>query len=74
MQKVYIATVQVAVKADSPGEAADGLSAILTELMPPDPDFMLDWTYLKVGGQYLYPVESYVPNEDEYEEGDFLTR
>jgi len=70
MRKVYVATIQVVVNAESEVRAADGISALMTELT--DPLFLIDWGYLRMGGQLLYPTERWVKDEEDYEEGDFL--
>lgn len=68
---VYVATVQVAVKAQSQEEACDAIRAALTDFASQEPLF-IDWGYLRLGGQYLYPsLQSYI-DLDRYKEGDFL--
>jgi len=62
MRKVYIATIQVAVDAVNEGAAADGISEGMRGLF-------VDWQYLKVGGQFLYPVEKFIA-ADVIEEGE----
>lgn len=59
--KSYLATIQVLVKADSEAEACDALSEGLRGIVR-------DWSYLRVGGQYLSPSETYI--REPYEEGD----
>ena len=65
-QQVYMATVQIIIdpseNISSQGEAEDFFTALLT-----DNNAVLDWSYLKVGGQYMYPVEVLV--DDNYQEG-----
>ena len=51
---VYVATVQIAVEVDSVGEACDYISGIFNGLEGPE---AMDWGYLRVGLQYLYPSE-----------------
>jgi hypothetical protein len=61
-----IATLQIVLRpgvADEPGQAEDWISDLLSE----NPD-VLDWTYLKVGGQMLTPQQIVV--DDDYEEGE----
>lgn len=62
----YIATVQILISPDenleSDAQACDWISGLLT-----DNDKILDWSYLKVGGQFLDPQEITIPNN--YEEG-----
>lgn len=53
---MYVCTVQIALEADNPAEAADGISACLSENLQSS-GAIYDWGYLSVGGQYLYPTE-----------------
>ena len=66
----YIATVQIIISPDagvsSEAEAADWFSGLLS-----DNDQVFDWSYLKVGGQNLYPTSIQVDPEN-YEEGQAL--
>ena len=62
-RQVCIATIQVLVDEVNPDSASDGLS----ELLSHNP-WVLDWSYLKLGGQYMYPRD-YVMSND-YEEGE----
>ena len=72
MRRVYIATVQFVIVAKDVDDACDGISAILTDKVAPDPNFLIDWGYLRVGGQHLLPSERFIPDEKDYKEGDFL--
>ena len=67
MQKKYVATVQILVDAEDDSTACDGLSELLSHNK-----FVVDWSYLKLGGQYCLPTERYI--EDDYEEGNFISR
>ena len=66
MQVKLVATVQLLLNETDPSAAADGISELLSHN-----DFIMDWSYLKVGGQYLKPQEAYV--DEDYKEGGFLT-
>lgn len=65
LKKKYVATVQIVVDANNEDEACDAISGVL------DHEGVFDWGYVKIGGQYTYPVEILI-NEENYEEGDFL--
>lgn len=67
MEKCYVATVQVLVQANSHGEACDGIGETMREAERSG--FVVDWSYLKVGGQHLSPEERFF-NLQDYEEGD----
>lgn len=68
---VYIATIQIAVKADDPIDAIDGISETLGDAINwENPTFLLDWQYMKVGGQWLYPTEVHPAINEPYREGD----
>ena len=71
-KETYIATVQIVIHPDqdisSDGEAADWFSALLSEHLTYNEKMILDWQYLKVGGQRMGPEEILV--NDDYEEGD----
>lgn len=68
VQKTYIATIQIVIHSnqelESEAQACDWFSGLLTEH-----EGILDWSYLKVGGQYLYPHERYYDLKN-YEEGE----
>ena len=56
---IYIATIQVAVTgATNEAEAADAISGAMEVV----DGTIEDWQYLRVGGQFLYPVEKQVRN------------
>lgn len=61
-----VATLQVLVDAEDDPAACDILSSLLS-----DSEFITDWAYVKIGGQYLGPTE-FLIDPDTYEEGDFL--
>jgi hypothetical protein len=67
-KKAYVATIQVLIDAADYRQACDVLHGALTEL--DSENGILDWGYLRIGGQYLYPQETLV--EEGYREGDFL--
>lgn len=58
MQKnIYIATVQIAVVADSVAEACDAISECLSENLQ-RVGAIVDWSYLSDGkGEYVQPVD-----------------
>jgi len=64
-QEKYVATIQVLVNADCLGGAADGFSELLSHN-----EFVMDWGYLKIGGQMLVPQKVLV--KDDYQEGDMF--
>jgi hypothetical protein len=67
-KKVYIATVQLVIdEVKNEAEAADAITAMLSEYPW---ESLLDWAYLKMGGQYMTPTPKLV--RDDYQEGDFL--
>lgn len=55
-KETYIATVQIVVNPnenlDSVGQACDWFSGLLSEN-----EKISDWSYLKMGEQYLYPTK-----------------
>ena len=63
---VFVATVQVVIEARDADWAADILAETLGEDLVNDK--ILDWCYLKVQGQYLYPTKRYLGRP--YQEGD----
>jgi len=69
LTKTYIATVQIVISpiqaVDSQAAACDWFSGLLSE----NPK-VLDWQYLKLGGQRLFPNAVYVDTDLEYQEGD----
>lgn len=65
-----IATVQILIKPSvvnefRSGSAEDWFSGLLSN----HPD-ILDWSYLKMGGQYLYPMRVTISND--YTEGEIF--
>ena len=58
--KKYVATIQILMDASSSDEACDGLSAILSDGCAPDFGFVLEWRYLMIGDQFMYPTQRYV--------------
>ncbi len=60
-----VATVQILLDTDNDAEACDMLSALLSD--HGFPFGVIDWGYLKHGGQHLYPSEKLIP--EDYEEG-----
>jgi hypothetical protein len=67
--KTFIATIQVAVQADNETAVADIMSEAMRERTQ-DTTF-LDWSYVKIGGQWLYATDTNMMNidPDTYEEG-----
>ena len=63
MKRTMMTTVQICLDFNTPGEALDYLSEILGSEVS-----ILDWAYLRIGGQYLYPQEKLI--SDDYEEGE----
>lgn len=61
----FVVTVQIILDVDSYEEAVDFVSEMLS-VDPPEE--VIDWSYLKIGGQYLYPTRIVIPAN--YEEGD----
>lgn len=61
--KLYVATVQLAVEAETASEAADAITGLLSEKAQSN-GWIFDWGYLAVGGQYLHPTEVFgaLPN------------
>lgn len=49
----YIAKVLIAIEADDSADAADSISACLTENLKYN-DAILDWSYVREGGGYSY--------------------
>lgn len=66
-KNAYIATVQIVIDPgegiESGAEACDWFSGLLS-----DNAAILDWSYLKIGGQLLYPQE--ITIDYPYEEGE----
>ena len=66
MKRGWIATIQILLPdrdpngtpIDSSSQAADAVSALLTDHAQHGA-YILDWAYVKVGGQTLHPVEKY---------------
>lgn len=75
-KQVHVATLQLAVVADGQADACDGISEMLARLMAfgpnGEPPFILDWAYLKLGGQLQCPTLHDHISIEGYEEGDFL--
>lgn len=63
MSTVFVATVQLAIKDADADSVADFLSEFLGSA-----EGILDWSYLRFGGQMLYPTERYIA--EDYQEGD----
>jgi hypothetical protein len=67
LTRAYIATVQVLIQpsaATTEAEACDWMSGLLSENTQ-----VLDWQYLRLGGQRLTPSETFV-NPETYKEGE----
>lgn len=62
-KRAVLATVQILVDEEDAIVATDGFSEMLSHN-----SWVLDWSYLKVGGQFLYPSE--ITISDDYEEGE----
>ncbi len=62
----YVGTVSILVKAADWPEACDAFSAILSEN-----ESVVDWGYIKIGGQRLSPTP-YSLDPEVYSEGDFI--
>ena len=72
-KNIYIATVQIAVEADSDDEACDSISACLSENLLYS-GAIVDWAYLSDGkGGYIEP-EYKGEIEEPIEEGELFTR
>ena len=63
---VHVTTIQLVLPQDDATKATDALSAWLTQAQ--NAGEVLDWQYLKLGGQHLTPTARTVP--DMYTEGD----
>ena len=64
----FVATIQILIppgECRSASEAADWIHGLM------DDSRVMDWAYLKIGGQYLFPTEIIVP--DDYEEGELFS-
>jgi hypothetical protein len=75
---VYIATIQIAIVADHEDDACEVLSGALRPLMAIATDdpaaSLLDWAYLRVGRDYLYPqAQAGGVDLAGYEEGDLFS-
>jgi hypothetical protein len=70
----FIATVQIVIHPNqnikSEIEACDWFSGLLSERLRHEEQIILDWAYLKMGGQFLYPQEVLI--SDDYEEGELF--
>ena len=67
-KSAYLATVQILIpECDSQAQAEDAIIAMLTENLQYS-GAILDWGYLKIGGQFLYPQK--IAISDDYEEGE----
>ena len=73
--KTYVATVQIVIhpkeEVDSEAGACDWFSGLLSEDLQIK-EKILDWSYLKMGGQFMSPTEILV--EDPYDEGDAFAK
>lgn len=69
MRKAYLATVQILVEAPCQEDATEIVSSVMRDKTY-DGTFV-DWAYLRLLGQYLYPTERDI-DLDYYEEGDLL--
>lgn len=68
-EETFIATVQIVLRpgaADTEPEACDWMHGLLSE----HPE-ILDWAYLRIGGQLLSPISTIVDTKN-YQEGDAL--
>jgi len=54
MRRTYIATVQIIISPDEGVENEDQAADFFTELLTEN-EAIEDWSYLKIGNQYLYP-------------------
>ena len=59
IEEIYITTVQLAFKIEDDQAPEDYISEVLSNIG------LIDWAYLKLGGQYLYPTLRYVPKDQE---------
>ena len=66
MKQIYIASVQLAIEAQSEAHASDFISEMLD--VEHEPGKIYDWQYLVLGGQKCSPTEAFV--EEPYSEGD----
>lgn len=69
MRQAYIATIQLCVDIETQAEACDLISELLSNNIEAE-SRILDWQYLKLGGQYLSPTSKIVADSGEYYEGD----
>jgi len=70
MKRVWIATVQIAIVADSEAEACDGVSESMRNATGLDTDIP-DWQYMTIGAQRLSPCHHMdYPDDYEFEEGE----
>lgn len=60
----YVATVQLVVDADTPDEAADVVSSLMTGVGETN-EFIEDWRYAKFDGQFLHPTQRTIPTDTE---------
>lgn len=68
--KAQFATVHILVNAESSGEAADIISALLTEGGIYEPHSgIIDWSYRFTRGRYQHPTPVIVP--DDYDRDEF---
>jgi hypothetical protein len=66
----FLATVHILVRASSDSEAADVVSAVLTEGGIYEPDSgVIDWSYRFVRDRYRHPAAVVVP--DDYDRDEF---
>ncbi len=71
MKQVFICTIQVAIAADSEGDACDAMTAIFTENLMQEKT-ILDWEYKANGDSYSTPVPAGEFDLDAVEEGDIF--
>ena len=62
-KQVCIASIQILVDESDEIAAVDGISDMLR-----GNDWVIDWGYVKIGGQFLYPSQRII--SDDYEEGE----
>ena len=65
VREVYVATIQIAIEVEAHQAPEDFISELLGDV-----NGLVDWGYLMVGGQYMYPTARYIPQD--YEEGELF--
>lgn len=69
-QMSYIATVQLLIVVDEDETPEDAVTGLLSTAICDENSGILDWSYLKFGAQYLYPVHYRYLDIEQYDPGD----